>query len=121
MKLEAMTGQTETISLPSVQIPKNERIKRAAKTSGLFFVIALVCVFIPGLHFILVPGFLIASVIYGMKVFNQEYYQDMSQATCPNCHQKLETKSIYYSDKEFNDSYKLLFCSKCNTQIKLMK
>lgn len=121
MKLEAMTGQTEKIQLPSVQISSNERTKRAAKTGGTFLALATGSVFIPGLHFVLVPGFFIASIVYGLKTYKQEYYQDMSQVSCPNCQKKLDTKSIYYSDKEFEDSYKLLFCNSCNTQIKLMK
>jgi hypothetical protein len=42
---------------------QQERIARAFKWFGLFFGLAIVCIFIPLLHFILVPSFLIATPI----------------------------------------------------------
>ncbi len=122
MKLEAMTGQITQLKEPLVEISKNERLKRAMKTSALFFGLTLLVLPIPGVHFVLVPLFLILTFVNGYKSYHQIYFQEMSQDICPNCSTNLNLKAFYFSKKDIEEGgYQLLSCGQCNTQIKLHK
>jgi hypothetical protein len=62
-----------------------ERWKRSLKASGLCFGFALISILIPGLHFILVPGFLIACPLVGFYMYQQEQMIISGQGPCPEC------------------------------------
>lgn len=64
---------------------KKERILRALKFGGLCWAAALVAVFIPLLHFILVPGFLLGGPILAYLIAGQESRVLGGEGTCPFC------------------------------------
>jgi hypothetical protein len=64
---------------------KSERVARAFKFGGMCWGAAIVCVLIPLLHFILVPGFLLAGPILAYFVLGQETVVLGGQGTCPHC------------------------------------
>jgi hypothetical protein len=68
---------------------KRERLVRALKSGGLCWIAALVSIFIPLLHFILVPGFLIAGPILVYFIFGQENRVLGGEGVCPFCHAPL--------------------------------
>lgn len=43
------------------------RLARAARAAGMFWAFAAGCVFLPGLHFVLVPTFLVAGIVAGAR------------------------------------------------------
>ncbi|MCB0359520.1 MAG: hypothetical protein KDD44_07780 [Bdellovibrionales bacterium] len=63
------------------------RVRTAAKTMLLFLALAAVSVFIPGLHFFLVPGFLLAAFVGGGIAFSRGTTVAAKNVPCPNCGQ----------------------------------
>ena len=66
------------------------RMRRALAGLGLWWGVALVSVFIPVAHFLLVPGFF----LYGLYTFLQRLKTDQlavgGRGTCPDCGQEQE-------------------------------
>jgi hypothetical protein len=61
------------------------RVARALKAGGLFWAIAAGCVFIPGLHFVLVPSFLVIGVATGFRHLRDEQVVSSVRGACPRC------------------------------------
>ncbi|MCM2277621.1 MAG: hypothetical protein NDJ89_06050 [Oligoflexia bacterium] len=64
---------------------RRERMLRALKFGGGSWGLALVSVFLPLLHFVLVPAFLIAGPLVAFFVFNQESLVLGGKGKCPHC------------------------------------
>jgi hypothetical protein len=64
---------------------KRERTFRALKFGGLCWVVALISVVLPLVHFVLVPGFLIAGPVVAYILYGQESVVLGGQGTCPYC------------------------------------
>lgn len=64
---------------------KRERVMRAMKFGGACWGFAIFSVILPLLHFVLVPGFLIAGPIIAFVVFGQEAVVLGGSGTCPHC------------------------------------
>jgi hypothetical protein len=61
------------------------RFKRAAKAAGVFWAIAYGCVFIPGLHFVLVPSFLAIGVAAGLRHARDAEVVSRVRGACRRC------------------------------------
>lgn len=68
---------------------KHERILRAIKLGGMCWAMGLVAVLFPLLHFILVPGFLLAGPIVAFVVLGKESVILGGMGTCPYCQKPL--------------------------------
>jgi hypothetical protein len=64
---------------------KWERLLRALKFSGMCWVAGSISIFIPLLHFILVPLFLISGPILFFFLLRQESVILGGEGTCPSC------------------------------------
>ena len=62
-----------------------ERRLRAAKAGGLFLGLAAAAIFIPILHFVLVPGFLLALPYASLWVYRQSSQVSGGSFECPEC------------------------------------
>jgi hypothetical protein len=62
-----------------------QRVARALKAGGLFWAIAAGCVFLPGLHFVLVPSFLVIGVAAGFRHRRDERIVSHVRGACPRC------------------------------------
>jgi len=60
-------------------------VKRAARGAGIFFAFAAGCVFLPGLHFILVPTFLILGIGAGVRRLQDARVVTRVHGSCPRC------------------------------------
>lgn len=108
---------TEFNSNLSVQtLSTQERLKRSAKIFLVFFALAFFSIFIPILHFVLVPGFLLASIISFIILFNQSHFISLNEFKCPKCHGSLNQKDLYL--KSINSSTKV-FCGNCRNNMRL--
>lgn len=86
--LVAREGDIEaTGSLWTKTLAPSEQKKRALKFSGLSLVLSFVSVFIPIAHFVLVPGFLIGSVVLYFMVSRTKTLVQKSEVHCPHCQQ----------------------------------
>jgi hypothetical protein len=83
------TGQVEVANLSTP-----ERITIVATRSGIFLTLAAVSIFIPVLHFILVPGFIVAAVAAGLS--SSRYSQKLTGGSvpCPHCKQLVTLKEM---------------------------
>lgn len=70
--------------------PMPERLQRMLKILGLLLAAAVVAVFIPILHFVLVPVLLICALVFGAATWMDRAEILRGEFTCPQC-QKLNS------------------------------
>lgn len=61
------------------------RLARAAKGAGVFWAVAAGCVFLPGLHFVLVPAFLAIGIAVGLRRLRDLDIVSRVHGACPRC------------------------------------
>lgn len=66
-----------------------ERLRRAAKWCALCWACAIPAALIPVLHFVLVPGLLVAGPIVGALVYRREHIIVGGKGECPECQGEL--------------------------------
>jgi len=64
---------------------KEARLKRAAKTGVICLAIALVCLGIPGAHFVLVPSMLLITPFMVLRAYRVKSLIAEVKATCAAC------------------------------------
>ena len=114
MKIESNTGHTQAVSAQPVVLSLQERATLAFKKSGLFLGLAVVSVFIPVMHFFLVPLFLLLSLYLGVKNFRYLKSIDLTGVNCPACGKDLNEARLFYREDEVR-----LYCYQCQTQLKV--
>ena len=114
MKIESNSGHSQAIAAQAKDLSVSERATLAMKKGGAFLGAALFSVFIPVLHFFLVPLFLLLSLYFGIKNFRYQNSIDLTGAGCPACGQDLNEGKRFYRDGEVR-----LHCYKCQTQLKV--
>jgi hypothetical protein len=62
-----------------------QRVAQALKASGVFWAVAAGCVFLPGLHFVLVPTFLLIGAVTGFKHLRDQEIVSRVHGACPRC------------------------------------
>lgn len=70
-------------------LDQGERFRRAAKVFGVCFGIACLTVFIPILHFVLPPLFLLLGGFLATTTWLQKSEVMRGEITCPNCKKKM--------------------------------
>ena len=68
-----------------VHFDGRERMARAGKGLAMAWGAALVSVFIPVAHFLLVPGFFLAGLVVFVKKMRRSVVVDSVHGTCPDC------------------------------------
>lgn len=101
---------------PPVEIvvmgPK-EKTSLALKRGGLFFGLALASVFIPVFHFVLVPMFLLISVIAAIRARKGRAMVPPFEISCPKC-----SKEVQFNRMVIEDNVRT-FCPECRDQLKV--
>ena len=64
------------------------RLARAARVAGIFWAVAAGCVFLPGLHFVLVPTFLVVGTAAGLRHLRDIEVVSRVHGACPRCGHK---------------------------------
>ena len=67
------------------EFSKSERAQRTLKVGGILFGVTLLTAFIPVLHFVLVPLFLILSLVFGLNAWTEKAEIQSAEAPCPSC------------------------------------
>lgn len=70
-----------TVTRPS----PGQRLARAARGAGIFWAVAAGCVFLPVLHFVLVPTFLLVGGVAGMRHLRDMEVVARVHGACPRC------------------------------------
>lgn len=79
-------GAEPSLVLVTVMRPSpGERLARAARRAGIFWAVAAGCVFLPVLHFVLVPTFLLVGGVAGMRHLRDTEVVTRVHGACPRC------------------------------------
>lgn len=95
----------------SIACTKNDLVLQSLKKLSLFWGIGFLCVFIPMLHFFLVPGFIIAGIYSFLKQYKNTHHLLAGSFRCPSCDETSEVKNLYFHE----DSK--ISCSNCARQL----
>jgi hypothetical protein len=105
-------GKGHTLKNQPVVIPYNDRLKRGLKAFGINFFLAIVSIFIPVLHFFLVPLFLFLAFYQGIGKFKQAFSLNLNEEMCPICSTQLNRGLGYFEDDMIRTS-----CESCRTKL----
>ena len=83
--LTAFGASPRRVSVTVARQSPGQRAVRALKAGGVFWAFAAGCVFLPGLHFVLVPGFLGVGVVVGFRHLRDQEIVSRVRGTCPRC------------------------------------
>ncbi len=78
-------GATSPAKMEVLAFSEKERKARGIQALLGLWAVAIVCVFIPVAHFVLVPGFLIAGVYVARKRWNTPEEGIAASGACPAC------------------------------------
>ncbi len=84
-KLVSSTGVQSEITFDQNILTESERLKSAAKWFAIFMGLAVAFVFVPILHFILVPAAVLAAIFVSTKAYSQKADLLNLNGACPNC------------------------------------
>ncbi len=94
-------------------LTQRERTIRAAKIWGLCWGLALVTLFIPIAHFVLVPGFFIAGPVMGYLRYRMAAVPERVTGVCPTNHEEEISIPV-----EATVKFPLwTYCPKCNASV----
>ncbi|SRR6266496_851355 len=83
--LAAFGAEPRRVSVSVVRQSPGEHALRAFKRGGLFWAVAAGCVFLPVLHFVLVPSFFVIGLAVGIKHLSDREIVSRVRGTCPRC------------------------------------
>ena len=78
-------------------LDEHQRMMRAAKIWGIMWLFALFSLPVFILHFVLVPGFLIAGPLMGARRYGVTELPDHISGTCPLCKKELTLGAASFS------------------------
>ncbi len=90
-----------------------EKLRNAARIFLILLGAMVVSIFIPMLHFILVPTLLIASFVVALDKLKEAARNDGGSAECPKCHATFVIQKSKWSDK-FHDT-----CNHCREDLEI--
>lgn len=99
-------------SLPIIKYSSRERIHRGLKTFFIFFFAGILSIFIPVLHFILVPTLLISSIFLALKKYSEDLQIDLSQYKCPSCGNHFSKSSLSTKSTTEHIRWRCFHCQK---------
>jgi hypothetical protein len=82
-----------------VEFDQKDRTKNAVKTFWMMLAATFCAVFIPGLHFILVPTLFVATFVVTMSKYGEKSRNTGGHAECPKCHQTFVIEKSGYQER----------------------
>lgn len=108
-------GDSEPGTASVQELTSSDCMKRALKTLGIFWGIGVAGVFLPVVHFIIVPTALLLGPIFAIRTYRQKTMISDVKALCPQC------KAVLKIDKTAGQWPLKDFCQGCRNQIKIDK
>jgi hypothetical protein len=93
IQVETISGNPTSGEIMITKLSKNQRMKTAFKKLFFFGGIAIFSVFLPVLHFFLVPLFLILGIVFGVKSYRVDSCLVSGNGSCPHCKEGINFKS----------------------------
>jgi hypothetical protein len=97
------------------ELTSGGRAVRAAKAMGICWAIAVFCILIPVLHFVLVPGFLLIGILMFIQQWGQKFYFVEGTIRCPSCQTELKPRAGAF------DWPKREICNNCRADLTIQK
>lgn len=91
---------------------QHERMIRASKMTGILWIVGLLTIVVPILHFILPPLFFIAGVVLGWTTWMESGEILEGEFTCPNCKHRMTFQ------REAEEWPKVQRCGGCSFTLK---
>ncbi len=101
-------------TITRIDFDKSERIKNALKTFGFLITMAFISIFVPILHFVLVPAFFLGSFIFAMDKFGEKTRNKGGQGECPKCHQHFKVQPSKWVPRITNN------CDHCHEDLEML-
>ena len=114
-RFKASDSDTATVAELAITLyDEKDRMKRALKRLGLFWLLSIGSIPIIFAHWVLVPGFFIAGPIMAMTAYKMKTQPDRAEGVCPSCNENITIKL------EPKDTLpKWTYCPSCNKSIQL--
>jgi len=114
-RFNSSDNETATVAeLAITQYDEKDRMKRALKRLGLFWLLSIGSIPIIFAHWVLVPGFFLAGPIAAWMVYQVEHAIDHASGVCPNCN---ESVTIKFEPKDTLPKW--TYCPICNKSIQI--
>lgn len=94
------------------KLAKSFRLSRALKFFSLFIGLGVSSIFIPVFHFVLVPSFLMLSIIVSIIQYKKIYRCDLNAVNCPVCLNSFKESYLYSRENSFT-----LYCFVCRSSL----
>lgn len=115
IQLQDNEGNTNQGVVLRTMYETSDRLVRAGVRLLGFWAAAVVSVFIPLAHFVLVPAFFIAGIVMAISAYRTEQALNESKGSCPVCQQEVVIPL------EANDQLpKWTYCPDCNAPLQLI-
>ncbi|MBX7231075.1 MAG: hypothetical protein K1X29_03215 [Bdellovibrionales bacterium] len=108
-----INGQIMDHQIPTEILTYPNRLKRSIKAIFIFVTAASFSIFIPVLHFVLVPTLLFLAFFLSYSKFQEKYKIDLEKVHCPSCQAKLLEKDVFVKSNRPTK----LYCFSCRKQI----
>ncbi len=109
-------GSRTSVDLNEIEYSMTTRWKRSLKIFFILFGISIFSIFVPVLHFVLVPGFLIAAGVMAWLTFQESKFIDLANVPCPKCSAPFSEKGLHPNKKQ---KFIKIYCYHCRTNMKL--
>jgi hypothetical protein len=100
-------------TITKIHFNKKERTQNALKTFGFLMTLAFVTIFVPILHFVLVPAFFLASFIFGMDKLGEKFRNAGGKGECPKCHEQFTVQGSKWVTRITNN------CDHCHEDLEM--
>jgi hypothetical protein len=87
-------GTQFDVSIPVKSLTQTERAKKAGKSFGLVFMIAVATIIVPVFHFVLVPALSLAAFFVGFNQYKRAFEFDLTGIKCPKCQNDMKEKIV---------------------------
>lgn len=96
-----------------IDCKKNAIVMMSLKKLSIYWALAIFCILIPVLHFILTPLFFVVGLMAFFSQYKNSHFLQTGFYVCPLCLNRVEIKKIYlYQGMKWN-------CNVCMEQMKL--
>ena len=96
-----------------VEWVKTERTQNAIKTFGILIALTFASIFIPILHFFLVPTLLITSFVLALDKLGEKNRSEGGKGECPQCHQEFNVQPSKWAVRITNN------CNLCHEDLEM--
>ena len=83
--LTAFGSAPSRAAVTVARLTPGQRLARGLRGAGIFWAIACACIFIPGLHFVLVPSFLLIGIVILLIRLRDAETVVRVHGVCPRC------------------------------------